>query len=79
MSAVLPLLQLKPLAFSEEKAGQWWANCLTLTLYCSSKETMSFNEPVERVVRNHLLHAGFLLGLLFDPEDGGDMFLRNVG
>jgi hypothetical protein len=23
-------------------------------------------------------HAGFLLGL-FDPEDGGDMFLRNVG
>jgi uncharacterized protein involved in propanediol utilization len=22
-------------------------------------------------------HAGFLLGLLFDPEDGCDMFLRN--
>jgi hypothetical protein len=21
----------------------------------------------------------FLLGLFFDPEDGGDMFLRNVG
>jgi hypothetical protein len=25
------------------------------------------------------LHAGFLHGLLFDPEEGGDMFLRNVG
>jgi hypothetical protein len=23
-------------------------------------------------------HAGFLLGLFFDPEDGGDMFLRNI-
>jgi hypothetical protein len=22
--------------------------------------------------------AGFLLGLFFDPEDEGDMFLRNV-
>jgi hypothetical protein len=24
-------------------------------------------------------HAGFLLGLFFDAEDGGDMFLRNTG
>jgi hypothetical protein len=23
-------------------------------------------------------HAGFLLGLFLDPEEGGDMFLRNV-
>jgi hypothetical protein len=27
----------------------------------------------------YLLHAGFLLDLFFDPKDGGDMFLRNVG
>jgi hypothetical protein len=27
----------------------------------------------------HLLHAGFLLTFFFDPEDGGDMFFRNVG
>jgi hypothetical protein len=23
-------------------------------------------------------HVSFFLGLIFDPEDGGDMFLRNV-
>jgi hypothetical protein len=27
----------------------------------------------------YLLHAGFLLDLFIDPEDGGEMFLRNVG
>jgi hypothetical protein len=27
----------------------------------------------------HLLHAGFLLGLFFNPEDGGDLFLRSLG
>jgi hypothetical protein len=26
-----------------------------------------------------LLYADFLLGLLFDPEDKGDMFFQNVG
>jgi hypothetical protein len=25
------------------------------------------------------LHAGFLLSYFFDSEDGGDMFLQNVG
>jgi hypothetical protein len=27
----------------------------------------------------YLFHAGSLLDLFFDPEDGGDMFLRKVG
>jgi hypothetical protein len=27
----------------------------------------------------YLLYAGFFLGLFFDLEDVGDMFLRNVG
>jgi hypothetical protein len=26
-----------------------------------------------------LLHAAFLLGLLYSPENGGDMFLWNFG
>jgi hypothetical protein len=24
-------------------------------------------------------HSGFLIGVFFDPEDGDDMFLRNIG
>jgi hypothetical protein len=24
------------------------------------------------------LHSGFLLNLFFDPENGGDVFLRNI-
>jgi hypothetical protein len=28
---------------------------------------------------HYLLHAGFLLGLFFNSEDGDDMFLQNVG
>jgi hypothetical protein len=27
----------------------------------------------------YLLHAGFLHGVLFDPADGTDIFLRNIG
>jgi hypothetical protein len=27
----------------------------------------------------YLLYSGFLLGFFFDPEDGGDIFLQNVG
>jgi hypothetical protein len=27
----------------------------------------------------YLFHAGFMLDLFFEPEDGGDIFFRNVG
>jgi hypothetical protein len=30
-------------------------------------------------VTSYLLLAGFSLGLLFNPEDGGNTFLKNVG
>jgi hypothetical protein len=34
---------------------------------------------MERLSVCNLLHADFSLGLFFDPEDEGDIFLRNVG
>jgi hypothetical protein len=49
-------------------------------LFLSSQDVFSkYSFLTELVAACHLLHAGSLIGLLFGPEDGGDMFLRNVG
>jgi hypothetical protein len=37
------------------------------------------NDISRAVVLANCFHAGSLFGLLFDSEDGSDMFLRNVG
>jgi hypothetical protein len=42
-----------------------------------STPSWSKNKPLKKQISCHLLR--FLLGLSFDPEDGDDMFLRNVG
>jgi hypothetical protein len=36
-------------------------------------------KPESRALLAICVHAGFLLDLFLGPEDGGDMFLRNVG
>jgi hypothetical protein len=43
----------------------------------SPSSSGSKNKPTKKAC--YMLHAGFLLGLFFDLEDRGDMFLRNVG
>jgi hypothetical protein len=35
--------------------------------------------PPCRALLATCIHAGFFLGFFFDSEDGGDMFLQNVG
>jgi hypothetical protein len=51
------------------------ATCFTLV----SSLTYSWFLKMKATTLWYLLHAGFLLGLFFDPEDSGDMFLRNIG
>jgi hypothetical protein len=40
------------------------------------------NNPIKRLAASDsltcLLHVEFNLGILFDPEDGDDLFLRNL-
>jgi hypothetical protein len=45
-------------------------------LSVESQQETSVKEGGKQAI---FFHAGFLLGLFFDPEDGCDMFLRNVG
>jgi hypothetical protein len=40
---------------------------------------LSFNRRLGGTYRLHLLLATWFLNNFFDPADGGDMFLRNVG
>jgi hypothetical protein len=35
--------------------------------------------PASRTLPATFFQAGFLLASFFDPEDGGDIFVRNVG
>jgi hypothetical protein len=44
--------------------------------YVRASQTKSQHEAGSKQL---LLHMGFLLGLFFDPQDGGYIFLRNVG
>jgi hypothetical protein len=57
---------------STESQPTFWRNMLP-------PSSESKNKPSKQSSACYLLHAGFLLDLLFDPEDGGDMFLQNVG
>jgi hypothetical protein len=43
------------------------------------KRSIFWDITTYRALLTTCFHAGFLRDVFFDPEDGGDMFLRNVG
>jgi hypothetical protein len=55
-------------------------------VYCVLDNEISASEA-RKITENYMwdfmfatrFHVGFFLGLFFDPEDGGDIFLRNIG
>lgn len=51
---------------------------VTCHLHLQVREISHARNQCEAGSKQKLLHAGFLLGLLFDPADGGDISLRNV-
>jgi hypothetical protein len=52
-------------------------NMLKGLLHHIPEETWDTSVPCDSAC--HLFHAGFLLALFFNPEDGSYIFLRNVG
>jgi hypothetical protein len=56
-------------------------NCPQLQVLCQAVgfEVLTAVVMKSSVSACYLLHAGFMFGLFFDPEDGGDMFLQNAG
>jgi hypothetical protein len=79
----LELLSRKSVQFSEfevftavvKKSPILW----DITPYSPLKAIRDFRGTCLKPIVCYLLHAGFLLDLFFNSEDGGDMFLRNIG
>jgi hypothetical protein len=58
--------------------GRATGNWLAVFYFPPASYTIrNFGKPIALLATR--FHVGFLLGLFFDPEDGGDMFLRDVG
>jgi hypothetical protein len=63
---------------SNEGQTRFWGNIATIfRVKGQTRQETNMKCAASRAVAC-LLYAGFLFGLLFDSEDGGDMFLRNV-
>jgi hypothetical protein len=72
----------------QQNLGKFWRDRFSVVTPCSSRKakrfggTYRFHFQVEKYAKKFRFpHAfpSFLRYLLFRPEDGGDMFLRNVG
>jgi hypothetical protein len=58
----------------------WWENHKEGSVLATEYTTVKSVEN-QQTFRSacYLVHARFFLGLFFDPENGGEVLLRNVG
>jgi hypothetical protein len=74
--SVVPESQWVLAVLSVLGANQWELTCSLpfRPVFCTLQ---NFSTPISLLIT--CFYAGFLFGLSFSPEDGRDMFLRNVG
>jgi hypothetical protein len=59
---------------------RWWENNIQVSFEKQGVKVWTDSTvSVHGSNEIYMLHAAFLLGLLFDPEYGGDTFLKNSG
>jgi hypothetical protein len=71
-----------------QKVKTWYSNLKCTAFNCTLFWNITPSSPLKvkrDVSEEHIeaslitrFHSGFLFGLYFDPEDGGNMFLRNM-
>jgi hypothetical protein len=78
-----------PFIFRDDEQAKKTADSMQGLLACRKPQFVPENGEYRRTTRQPylalslsllrcLLHAGYFLGLFFGPEDGGDIFFRNI-
>jgi hypothetical protein len=74
----MPCVEFEPTIPASERAKRVHASERSATVTVPVR-TSNPRDQLKYTLLATWFHIGFLLGLFFDPEDGGYLFLRNVG
>jgi hypothetical protein len=69
----------KPSVYTVKKSTFFWYKMPCSPLKVNQRFGGTYYIHLQEALLTTCVHAGISFGLFFDPEDGGDIFLRNVG